>query len=672
MTERKTILQTIKLTGSSKILQKLTPDQKINSLRKAIDLYQQNNEKALKLFHTPHIVTKGSHFSYNIPERRANYKPLIVSEKALYDLNLLSDETGMKLFSGQEVYCSVEKNIFPYSLAYAGFQFGEFAGQLGDGRVVNLFQLQDRMDQTQTLQLKGSGMTPFSRFADGKAVLRSSIREFIISECLYHIGIPSTRSLQLTLLPGTKAMRSSLETCAVVCRFAPSWIRIGNFDLFRWKADLPGLVKLADYCIEDVFQNFMNSSNGVSLTVFGKDFFPDEDQQKNITPTIKQSDDNTPLIEDQSKYDQFFRHVVNLNAECVAHWQAYGFLNGVLNTDNTSILGLSIDFGPFNFLDKFQPDFTPNHDDYAKRYCFANQPGIMWWNLAQLAQALAILIGPGETFLQKVLEGGFEGLDKDMEGKIIRRANEIIRCCGNEYKFRFTTKYADIMAKRLGIDLNIDFKDCKDASSVERTAEVVREFCSTFVEPLLEILQRTQIDYNMFFVRLQNFTGSITSSDSVNSMKGLSTAYLELFFDEKQLAILKAQNSYPIDAAKEHLDDTLDLVIEWTEAYQALIPNPEEKIKISGKVNPLFTPRSWIFNQVIDDLVVRQKDLLDDPKAKLDTSLLRKLCLMSSNPYDASQWEPEVRPDLVEQWSSNSHHNPETTSQYMQQASCSS
>lgn len=315
MPERISILKALQQSGSSKLIQRLNPDQTVPSIAKAIELietHQLTDPQRITAFHTPRFVSPGSHFSFTTPFQRPHYKPLLVATDTLRDefqLDPTTDPNLTKILSGAKVYYT--DTIFPYSLAYAGYQFGSFAGQLGDGRVHNLFSLNN-----QVFQLKGSGITPFSRFADGKALLRSSIREFIISGALHAMNVPSTRALQLTLLPGTRALREGgrREPCAVVCRVAPSWIRLGSFDMFKWRPHLPGLVKLTDYCIDEVFQSGKDFPRELNWNRFDRDYFPDEEGQASASCSLP--------LDDVSQYDLFFRHVVNLNANTVAFWQA--------------------------------------------------------------------------------------------------------------------------------------------------------------------------------------------------------------------------------------------------------------------------------------------------------------------------------------------------------------
>ncbi|CCF58722.1 hypothetical protein KAFR_0F01260 [Kazachstania africana CBS 2517] len=673
MPEKIKIFDALRNSGKSSVIDKLTPDRWLPNVTAAINLVENTTStdaERIKAFHTPRIVSKGSHFAFCLPTKRQYVRCLINSRNALDDFNLSLDDNLIKIFNGEKVYYDKEKNIFSYSLAYAGFQFGEFAGQLGDGRLVNLFDLPDKSKTYQTFQLKGCGITPFSRFGDGKAVLRSSIREFIISEALFNIGIPSTRAIQLSSLPGTKALRNGMEPCAVVCRFAPSWIRLGNFNLFRRRPDPKGLVALSDYCIENVFDNGRGFPKDIDLNHFTRDYFPDADE--NVA-----AEEHSKLRDGLTKYALFFRHVVNLNAECVAYWQAYGFLNGVLNTDNTSIMGISMDFGPFNFLDRFQPDFTPNHDDSMKRYSFENQPGVILWNLIQFAQDIALLLGADESMIGNITEIDLTKLDDGTEAKMLERLNKIIRLSVNEYKFHFTAKYGDLFAKRLGIDLGIDISNCTDQTSIQRVAEVITEFCSVIVEPLLKILQTTKIDYNNFFVNLQNYQGNFFDTDTT-AFAGLDKEFVSIFFNESQIEQLlrfekdrKSQlsNNGEIRLMKDILED----LKAWTKCYTDLVTNHQVRREIARKFNPLFIPRSWIFDQVIDDLTIRQKDVLENPDSELDTSLLQKLHLMSSYPYDPSKWDKSIRNDVVESWTTLEHSwKRQDTAKYMKQATCSS
>lgn len=237
---------------------------------------------------------------------------------------------------------------------YAGHQFGSYTPRLGDGRALLLGDWRDQQGNTWELQLKGSGITDYSRFGDGRAVLRSSIREYLASAALHGLGIPTTTALAL-INSQTPVQRESIETAAIVLRVAPSFIRFGHFEYFFYQNQHHALKQLADFTI--------------------KHYFP----------------------EHQGNYAAWFEDIVLRTARLIAQWQAVGFCHGVMNTDNMSILGLTIDYGPFAFLDEFDPDYICNHSDHTGRYSFNNQTSIGLWNLHALAHALSPLISQEQS-----------------------------------------------------------------------------------------------------------------------------------------------------------------------------------------------------------------------------------------------------------------------------------
>ena len=242
---------------------------------------------------------------------------------------------------------------------YSGHQFGVWAGQLGDGRALLLGEL-DTPAGVMEMQLKGSGLTPYSRMGDGRAVLRSSVREYLCSEAMHALGIPTTRALALVGSP-LSVRRETVETAAVVTRVAPSFLRFGHFEHFTHSAqDTAALRRLADTAIARYFPELQSAAKP-----------------------------HAALLEAVSRR----------TAALLAQWQAVGFCHGVMNTDNMSLLGLSIDYGPFGFLDAFDPDHICNHTDQQGRYAWARQPGVAFWNLHALAQALMPLIEDSDTAL---------------------------------------------------------------------------------------------------------------------------------------------------------------------------------------------------------------------------------------------------------------------------------
>ncbi|WP_281337387.1 protein adenylyltransferase SelO [Flavobacterium eburneipallidum] len=397
---------------------------------------------------TPRQVEKAC-FSYVTPKQPSN--PLLIhASTEVGDLIGLSPEDiasndFLNTFSGKRIY----PNTKPYALAYAGHQFGNWAGQLGDGRAINLTEVVHN-NQSFTLQLKGAGPTPYSRTADGFAVLRSSIREHLCAEAMHYLGVPTTRSLSL-MLSGDEVLRDILyngnpayEKGAIVCRVAPSFIRFGSFELFYARNDRANLKSLTDFTIKHHF------------------------------PTIES--------EGIEKYLDFFQEVTNTTLDMIIHWQRVGFVHGVMNTDNMSIHGLTIDYGPYGWLEDYNPNWTPNTTDRQnKRYRFGNQPEIALWNLYKLANALYLLINDA-TPLESIL---------------------------NAYSVDYQKKYLDMMRNKLG--LNIEKEE--DAILVER---------------LTELLQLVETDMTIFFRNLSTIKKQDTAEIAFEKIK-IS------FYNEKDL-----------------------------------------------------------------------------------------------------------------------------------------
>jgi len=329
------------------------------------------------------------------------------------------------------------KGMDPYATCYGGHQFGVWAGQLGDGRAINLGEVKNRYGEHWTLQLKGAGPTPYSRQADGLAVLRSSIREFLCSEAMHHLGVPTTRALSV-ITTGEPVMRDmfydgnpKLEPGAVVCRVAPSFTRFGHFQIFAARNEHGLLKQLLDFTLRTDF------------------------------PGLGQPSKETYLA--------WFTEVCRRTAVMIVHWQRVGFVHGVMNTDNMSVLGLTIDYGPYGWLESFDLNWTPNTTDAAeRRYRYGNQPTIAYWNLAQLAQAIYPLIGQPEP-LQQAL---------------------------SVYKECYEQGWQAMMADKLGL---ADFKpDTDDGLSTQ----------------LLTLLQTVETDMTWFFRQLACLTTDIDCDDA--------------------------------------------------------------------------------------------------------------------------------------------------------------
>ena len=274
------------------------------------------------------------------------------------DPDMLALPAGIRAFTGNEGLAGSH----PIATVYSGHQFGVWAGQLGDGRAILLGEA-DTLAGPREFQLKGSGRTPYSRMGDGRAVLRSSVREFLASEAIHGLGIPTTRALMVT---GSDApvRREEIETAAVVTRVAPSFIRFGHFEHFSARGQVDDLRRLADYVIDKFYPECRGSDKFAG-----------------------------------NAYAAFLEQASERTAAMVAQWQAVGFCHGVMNTDNMSILGLTIDYGPFQFLDAFDPGHICNHSDEQGRYAYDKQPNVGYWNLFCLGQALLPLIGDQELAL---------------------------------------------------------------------------------------------------------------------------------------------------------------------------------------------------------------------------------------------------------------------------------
>ena len=303
---------------------------------------------------------EGAGYSYVIPRKPSSPKMLHFADELAADCGWTSEDMQsewiLHLLSGSEIHPESQ----PYAMCYGGHQFGHWAGQLGDGRAINLFE-HIHNGHRFSFQLKGAGPTPYSRNADGLAVLRSSIREYLCSEAIHYLSIPTTRALSI-ITTGDEVLRDvlydghpAMEKGAIICRLAPSFIRFGNFEIFASRKDIKNLKLLTDYTIQY--------------------FYP------HITSN------------EATKYLDFFKEVSQRTLDLILDWQRVGFVHGVMNTDNMSILGLSIDYGPYGWVEDYDPNWTPNTTDaQGKRYRYGNQANVALWNLVQLANALYPLI----------------------------------------------------------------------------------------------------------------------------------------------------------------------------------------------------------------------------------------------------------------------------------------
>ncbi len=334
----------------------------------------------------------------------------------------LAQEEMLQALAGN----SLLEDAQPIASVYSGHQFGHWAGQLGDGRAILMGETQGY-----EIQLKGCGLTPYSRMGDGRAVLRSSIREYLASEAMAALGIPTTRALCIvgSDLP---VRRESMETAAVVTRLSPSFIRFGHFEHFAARDQLQPLRQLADFVIAQYYPSCQS-----------------------------------PTHPEANPYSDLLAAVVVKTAELIAHWQAIGFCHGVMNTDNMSILGLTLDYGPFQFMDAYDPAHICNHSDDQGRYAFMRQPDIANWNLFCLGQALMPLIEDSELALSAL----------------------------HRFPAVYQAKYISLMMQKLGLG---------DTTPIEAPLSDTQQDDLNLLKELLPLLAHQKVDYTIFWRRLSN------------------------------------------------------------------------------------------------------------------------------------------------------------------------
>ena len=383
-------------------------------------------------------------------------------------------EEALQALTGNQVLAGST----PLASVYSGHQFGVWAGQLGDGRAILLGELAGGHE----IQLKGAGRTPYSRMGDGRAVLRSSIREFLCSEAMHGLGIPTSRALCITGSPGL-VRREELETAAVVTRVAPSFVRFGHFEHFAANDQEEQLRTLANYVIDRYY------------------------------PECRSPEATSPW--GGNPYAALLHSVSERTAQLMAQWQAVGFCHGVMNTDNMSILGLTLDYGPFQFLDAFVPGHICNHSDHHGRYAYNRQPNIAYWNLFCLAQALLPLIEDQDTALAAL----------------------------ESYKTVFPDAFMAQMHKKLGLT------QAQDSSEA-------------LVEPLLQLLAQNAVDYTIFWRRLSHAVaeGQFEPVRDLFADRAAIDAWLLsyselLALEDKALAADLMLNSNPKFVLRNHLGE---------------------------------------------------------------------------------------------------------------------
>ena len=445
-------------------------------------------------------------YSKVLPDKVASPKLVAYSQEVASLLGLSQPDCTSELFTQVFAGNTVLPDMVPFAMCYGGHQFGSWAGQLGDGRAINLGEVITENGDRQVLQLKGAGPTPYSRSADGLAVLRSSVREFLCSEAMFHLGVPTTRALSL-ITTGESVLRDMFydghpknEPGAVVCRVSPSFVRFGNFEILAARKELSLLKQLVDYTITTDFPH-LGPPN------------------KNI-------------------YLKWFQEICDTTVSMILQWMRVGFVHGVMNTDNMSILGLTIDYGPYGWLEGYEANWTPNTTDaQGKRYAYSNQPHIGQWNLFQLANALYPLI-------------------EDKEG-----IEEVLK----SYSTAFETGWNSMMAAKLGISLfNAETDD-------------------TLIGDLIDLLQEVETDMTIFFRNLAQVPEAAPPTKSERSDHPLHAAY---YFPEKR-------NSDFI----QKMNNWLTVYLQRLESDPR---NTEERIGQMNLVNPKYVLRNYMAQIAID------------------------------------------------------------------------
>jgi len=377
-------------------------------------------------------------YSFVMPTSTASAKLIAVSKDLAAQLGFpektLRTPEFTQTMSGNQLLAGMQS----YAMCYGGQQFGQWAGQLGDGRAINLGELITANSGHQTLQLKGAGKTPYSRYADGFAVLRSSIREFLCSEAMFHLGIPTTRALSLCLTGG-EVLRDKmydgnavLEPCAIVCRVSSSFLRFGSFQLPAARGDLELLTQLVQHCIKADFPHLLTNSDKFTTNI----------------------------------YLNWFSEVCERTCDLIVHWMRVGFVHGVMNTDNMSIIGETIDYGPYGWVDNFDLNWTPNTtDEFEKRYRFGWQARISEWNLLQLANTILPLIADTQP-LQAIMDS---------------------------YSHNYQHKWCTMMAAKLG------FKDYQGQSDLD------------LFQSLEKLLSTVETDMTLFYRLLAKLPNNLNS-----------------------------------------------------------------------------------------------------------------------------------------------------------------
>jgi serine/tyrosine/threonine adenylyltransferase len=416
----------------------------------------------------------------------------------------------------------------PYSTRYGGHQFGNWAHELGDGRAIFLGEIKNSKGEFAEIQLKGAGKTPYSRGGDGRAVLRSSLREYLCAEAMFHLNIPTTRSLSLTLT-GENVIRDILysghpkaEPGAIVCRTAESFLRFGHFEILAACGEIQNLKQLLKFTIENYFPELLLKNQSAESDWQNEEWF------------------NEIIL-------NWYTSVIEKTALLVANWMGVGFVHGVLNTDNMSVLGLTIDYGPYGWLEKFEPNWTPNLTDaQGKRYCYQNQPEVAKWNLAALGNVLIVL-----KISQKEVEQRLNSFDKN-----------------------FSFIFQKIMAKKLGFT---------------NTSKVNSKEFKELYQSLFEWMLLAEIDFTNFFVCWQKiYSGTFMQNFISNPSQKLEILQSSDFY-------LSAKYfCYSLSALEKNLPLLVSIIEKTFSLTHSQNTSPKNALHMVETTNPSFILRNYL------------------------------------------------------------------------------
>jgi len=436
---------------------------------------------------------------YTLQDWQGFNNPKIVIENHVMKKALGMEDTDhqelLKIFNGTRKIDSLK----PLSMVYSGHQFGQYVDQLGDGRGLLFAQINSN-EGLLDIHLKGAGKTPYSRFGDGRAVLRSVIREYLCGEAMHALSIPTSRALMI-IGSDEMVIREKSESAAMLVRTSKTHIRFGSFEYFHYNNKPEHVKALADFCIDSYPQYFSRTTNA---------------------------------------YEDFFRVIVKETANMIAHWQACGFNHGVMNTDNMSILGETFDYGPYGFMEDYNPNHVCNHSDHQGRYAFKNQPYIGLWNCSALGHALSSLIS------------------EESQGEILQT-----------YEAIFQDTLAELYRKKLGLDL-------------------AKPEDATLIQGLLDIMESEKLDYTNTF---RNLTQALAEENSPELQSEISKSWVVSFLErhsketlskDKRLKLMNQVNpkfilrnymaQEAIEAAEVNDSSKLEtLMIVITQPYEELI-----------------------------------------------------------------------------------------------------